>query len=69
MTLLGSGARSRRSFAAMMHMVHRGGPRGVVDRMFELAKPAELMRSPRGEISSAHWCCEFRKHSVRVALF
>jgi NADPH:quinone reductase-like Zn-dependent oxidoreductase len=38
MALLGSDARSRRSIAAMMHMVHRGGIRGVVDRMFELAQ-------------------------------
>ena len=34
----GIGARSRRSFAAMMHMVHHGGLRGVVDRTFELAE-------------------------------
>jgi NADPH:quinone reductase-like Zn-dependent oxidoreductase len=38
MTLLGSGAPSRRSFAAMMHMVHRGGLRGVVDRTFDMAQ-------------------------------
>jgi NADPH:quinone reductase-like Zn-dependent oxidoreductase len=38
MTLLGSGARNRRSFAAMVHMVHRCGLRGVVDRTFELAQ-------------------------------
>jgi hypothetical protein len=38
MALLGGGARSRRSFAAMMHMVCRGGLRGVGDRVFELAQ-------------------------------
>jgi NADPH:quinone reductase-like Zn-dependent oxidoreductase len=40
LTLMGSGARSRRSFAAMMHMVHHGGLRGVVGRTFELAEAA-----------------------------
>ena len=47
LTLMGSGARSRRSFAAMMHMVHHGGLRGVVGRTFDLAEaPAahEVMR-------------------------
>ena len=34
----GSGARSRRSLAAMMHMVHHGGRRGVVEHTFELAE-------------------------------
>jgi hypothetical protein len=38
MTLLGSGARSRRSFAAVVHVVHRSGLRGVVDLVFELAQ-------------------------------
>ncbi len=38
LTLMGSGARSHRSFAAMMHMVHYGGRRGVVDHTFELAE-------------------------------
>jgi len=37
LTLMGSGGRSRRSFAAMMHMVHYGGLRGVVGRTFDLA--------------------------------
>jgi NADPH:quinone reductase-like Zn-dependent oxidoreductase len=41
LTLMGSGARSRRSFAAMMHMVHYGGLRGVVGRTFELADAAK----------------------------
>ena len=36
LTLMGSGARSRRSFAAMMHMVHHGGLRGVVGQTFDL---------------------------------
>ena len=40
LTLMGSGARSRRSFAAMMHMVHHGGLHGVVGRVFELADTA-----------------------------
>ncbi|PYM93416.1 MAG: alcohol dehydrogenase [Candidatus Rokuibacteriota bacterium] len=38
LTLMGSGARSRRSFAAMMHMVRYGGLRGVVGRTFDLAE-------------------------------
>jgi hypothetical protein len=42
MTLLGSGARSRRSFAAMMHMMHGGGLRGVVDRAFGLAQAGRV---------------------------
>jgi NADPH:quinone reductase-like Zn-dependent oxidoreductase len=41
LTLMGSGGRSRRSFAAMMHMVHYGGLRGVVGRTFELADAAK----------------------------
>jgi NADPH:quinone reductase-like Zn-dependent oxidoreductase len=41
LTLMGSGARSRRSFAAMMHMVHHGALRGVVDRTFELVEAAK----------------------------
>lgn len=40
LTLMGSGARSRRSFAAMMHMAHHGGLRGVVGRTFDLAEAA-----------------------------
>jgi NADPH:quinone reductase-like Zn-dependent oxidoreductase len=46
LTLMGSGARSRRSFAAMMHMVAYGGLRGVVGRTFDLweaAKAHEVM--------------------------
>ena len=41
LTLMGSGARSRRSFAAMMHMVAYGGLRGVVGRTFELGEAAK----------------------------
>lgn len=41
LTLMGSGGRSRRSFAAMMHMVHYGGLRGIVGRTFELADVAK----------------------------
>ena len=41
LTLMGSGARSRRSFAAMMHMVHYSGLRGVVGRTFDLAEAAK----------------------------
>ena len=37
----GSGARSRRSLAAMMHMVHHGGRRGMVGQTFELAEVAK----------------------------
>ena len=40
LTLMGSGARSRRSFAAMMHMVHYGRLRGVVGKTFDLAETA-----------------------------
>jgi NADPH:quinone reductase-like Zn-dependent oxidoreductase len=40
LTLMGSGGRSRRSFAAMMHVVHYGGLRGVVGRTFEMAETA-----------------------------
>ena len=38
---MGSGARSRRSFAAMMHMARYGGLRGVVGRVFDLADTAK----------------------------
>ena len=41
LTLMGSGARSRRSFAAMMHMAHYGGLHGVVGRVFDLADAAK----------------------------
>jgi NADPH:quinone reductase-like Zn-dependent oxidoreductase len=41
LTLMGSGARSRRSFAAMMHMVHYGRLRGVVGQTFDLADAAK----------------------------
>jgi NADPH:quinone reductase-like Zn-dependent oxidoreductase len=37
LTLMGSGARSRRSFAAMMHRARYGGLRGVVGQTFDLA--------------------------------
>jgi NADPH:quinone reductase-like Zn-dependent oxidoreductase len=40
LTLMGSGARSRRSFAAMMHMVAYGGLRGVVGRTFKMEEAA-----------------------------
>ena len=39
--LMGSGARSRRSFAAMLHMVHYGRLRGVVGQTFDLADTAQ----------------------------
>jgi NADPH:quinone reductase-like Zn-dependent oxidoreductase len=41
LTLMGSGARSRRSFAAMLHMVHYGRLRGVVGQTFDLADTAK----------------------------
>jgi NADPH:quinone reductase-like Zn-dependent oxidoreductase len=41
LTLMGSGARSRRSFAALMHMAQYGRLRGVVGRTFELADAAK----------------------------
>jgi NADPH:quinone reductase-like Zn-dependent oxidoreductase len=37
---MGSGARSRRSFAAMMHMANYGGLHGVVGQTFDLADAA-----------------------------
>ena len=40
LTLMGSGARSRRSFSAMMHMAHYGGLGGVVGRTFDLSEAA-----------------------------
>ena len=40
LTLMGSGARSRRSFAAMMHMVAYGGLHGVVGRTFKMEEAA-----------------------------
>ena len=40
LTLMGSGARSRRSFAAMMHRARYGGLRGVVGKTFDLAEAA-----------------------------
>jgi NADPH:quinone reductase-like Zn-dependent oxidoreductase len=40
LTLMGCGGRSRRSFAAMMHVVRYGGLRGVVGKTFELADAA-----------------------------
>jgi NADPH:quinone reductase-like Zn-dependent oxidoreductase len=48
MTPLGSGARSRRSFAAMMHMVHCGGLRGLVSRAFELAQAGRAREPTAG---------------------
>jgi len=41
LTLMGSGARSRRSFSAMMHMARYGGLRGVVGRTFDLSEAAQ----------------------------
>ena len=41
LTLMGSGARSRRSFAAMMHMARYGGLRGVIGWTFDLAEAAK----------------------------
>jgi len=41
LTLMGSGARSRRSFAAMMHRARYGGLRGVVGRTFDLSEAAK----------------------------
>ena len=41
LTLMGSGGRSRRSFAAMMHMAHYGSLRGVVGQTFDLSEAAK----------------------------
>jgi NADPH:quinone reductase-like Zn-dependent oxidoreductase len=41
LTLMGSGARSRRSFAAMMHMAQYGDLHGVVGKTFDLADTAK----------------------------
>jgi NADPH:quinone reductase-like Zn-dependent oxidoreductase len=38
---MGSGARSRRSFAAMMHRARYGGLRGVVGKTFDLSEAAK----------------------------
>jgi len=48
LTLMGSGGRSRRSFAAMMHVVHHGGLRGVVGRTFDLADTAKAHETMTG---------------------
>ena len=48
LTLMGSGGRSRRSFAAMMHVVHHGSLRGVVGRTFELADAARAHETMSG---------------------
>lgn len=45
---MGSGARSRRSFAAMLHMVHYGRLRGVVDRAFDLPDTAKAHEAMTG---------------------
>ena len=44
LTLMGSGGRSRRSFAEMMSVINRGELRGVVGRVFELQDVAEAHR-------------------------
>jgi NADPH:quinone reductase-like Zn-dependent oxidoreductase len=48
LTLMGSGGRSRRSFAEMMRMVHNGGLRGVVGQTFELADVAKAHETMAG---------------------
>jgi len=58
---MGSGTRSRRSFAAMMHMVHYGGLRGVVGRTFDLADAAKAHEVMAGRDSSASWSCACRR--------
>ena len=45
LTLMGSGSRSRRSFAEMMRVVHNGGLRGIVSRTFELAEASEAHKA------------------------
>jgi NADPH:quinone reductase-like Zn-dependent oxidoreductase len=44
LNLMGSGGRSRRTFADMMKMVHQGALHGVVDRVFPLDEVAEAHR-------------------------
>lgn len=48
LTLMGSGGRSRRSFADMMQMVHHGRLRGVVGQTFELADVAKAHTTMAG---------------------
>ena len=45
LTLMGSGGRTRRSFAEMMSVINRGELRGVVGRVFELQDVAEAHRT------------------------
>ena len=45
LTLMGSGGRSRRSFAEMMSVINRGELRGVVGRVFDLQDVAEAHRT------------------------
>jgi NADPH:quinone reductase-like Zn-dependent oxidoreductase len=47
LTLMGSGGRSRRSFADMMRVVNNGGLRGVVGKTFPLQDAVEAHRTMR----------------------
>ena len=43
--LMGSGGRSRRTFADLMKVIHRGALHGIVGRAFPLAEVAEAHRT------------------------
>ena len=45
LTLMGSGGRTRRSFAEMMSVINRGELRGVVGRVFDLQEVGEAHRT------------------------
>jgi NADPH:quinone reductase-like Zn-dependent oxidoreductase len=47
LTLMGSGGRSRRSFADMMRVVNNGGLRGVVGKTFPLQDAVEAHKTMR----------------------
>ena len=48
LTLMGSGGRSRRSFAEMMRVINGGGLRGVVGKTFALADAVEAHKTLEG---------------------
>ena len=57
LTLLGSGGRSRRTFADMMKMVHQGSLHGIVDRTF-----------PLNAVSEAHMVMESREFLGKLVI-
>ena len=57
LTLMGSGGRSRRTFADMMKMVHQGSLHGIVDRTF-----------PLEDVSEAHTVMESRQFFGKLVI-